>query len=204
MFKPAFDPNAYSPDPEKLEIVEQDGRLVTIETNDTIIKGQIFRFLPQGIGVALDDGKRVPVRLKSSVDQTLQSVYRQNVTPYSNVPRPLSAWSAKNLGELYAECALFNDVPAGSLGWTLTYQSFDEDEEDESPILQGNDASSRGICQYNGSAEWKEGIYTIYVSFYDLDSMIPVKLKSRDWSLNSPQKILGCGEGCQQPTISFL
>lgn len=190
--------------PEILTVEDQSETIVTVRTDREIKRGQVFRFQPAGIGIALEDGQTVPVRLRSRPDATLTAVERGDVVPFSNIPRPLTAVSPETLGQLQVEVALRDSVPAGALGWTLTYQSLDPDRFDESPLVQYHDYYNRGQCLLNGPDKWDEGIYTLYITLYDRRRMAPIRLKTRDWTLQQPQQKLGCGNNCPLPAVSFL
>lgn len=202
--QPYNPPPQFIPKSENLQIQNQDdSQEIILSTDQEILEGQIFRFEPDIVGVALERGTQARVKLRRPKKETLTDVKRISVLPYSNIPDPLSAWDIEDLGTLDAHCRLRPDIDKGQLGWTLSYQDFGENQP-KRRILQHNDFFNRGVCYFQGQGEWKPGIYLLEVGLYNLDTMQPVSLKTKEWNLSMPSSVLGCGQGYRKPFISFL
>lgn len=205
MVQPFTTDSQYRELPENLTVSSQTRNSVILRTDRCIVQGQTFQFQPEQIvGVAKEDGQTAEISLLSASSVPITSVKRLDTIPFGNVPKPLIAVPPTQLGKLDVECALKDSFPPGSLGWTLTYQSLDNETFDERPIVQYHDYYNRGYCKLNGRGKWGPGIYTLRVTLYDRNRMIPIKLKFRDWTLQESATVLGCGAGCPLPAISFL
>ena len=202
--KPFNRPSEFVPKAEELQIENQEDRQeIVISTNQEILEGQIFRFIPNVVGVALESGNKVKVKLRRPKQEKLTEVKRINVLPYSNVPDIISAWDIEELGVLDAQCRLRSEIDKGQLGWTLSYKGFGENQP-EIKILQFHDFFNRGTCYFKGTGEWKPGFYRLDIGLYDLQTMTPTTFRTKEWNLTQPASVIGCGEGYRKPLISFL
>jgi len=204
MIKPFSQGIPYQEPQEVLSVIGQDEKYVYIESNLEIYPGQVFKF-NDGYGVSLDQGSQSRVQPRFPLSERVYSIERHSTLPFTNIPKPLTSVNPSELGRVEAECLLKPKYPKGSLGWTLSFQSFDEDsEDDEKPLVQYHDYYNRGICRLRGTGEWQPGIYTLTVTLYDLETRKPIRSKDRIWDLPLPKSVLGLGVGYNKPRISFL
>lgn len=204
MIKPFSQRIPYQEPQEVLEVVGQDETYLYVETNLEIYPGQVFKFR-EGFGVSLDQGSQSRVQPRFPLSERVYSIERHSILPFTNIPKPLISVDPRKLGHLEAECLIKPKYPKGSLGWTLSFQSFDEDsEDDEKPLVQYHDYYNRGICRLRGTGEWEPGIYTLTVTLYDLETRKPIKSRDRIWDLSLPRSVLRLGIGSGKSIMNFL